>query len=359
MTGALDFPSDTDWYRVRLTAGQSYRFGLVSSGDSSLDDTMLKIHGPDGAELLFDDDGGEGLNSYLEFTAATSGTYFVEAGAFGSESTGGYTLSAQTGGIPADASTDASLSADGDYRDGMLDPSADRDWYRLQLSEGQAVRISAESSTAADPLADPYLVLYAPDGAEVARDDDGGAGLNAFIEYQATAAGVYFVEARGFSEEARGRYMLSIIGGEIGQSIDAADHIQPGAEGRSSIIGAPDDSDWFAIEVVEGRPYRITAQGIEGDGALADPYLVLYDPEGNQVAADDDGGEGLDARIDFATPSGGTYFAAVSAFAGSGGGRYVVQVMDSDVPGTLYTDEALDGGGDDRASRIEMPGDLD
>ena len=40
------------------------------------------------------------------------------------------------------------------------------------------------------------------------------------------------------------------------------------------------------------------------------------------MAADDDGGAGLNARIDFITMTGGAYFAAVSAFGGSGTGRY-------------------------------------
>ena len=130
------------------------------------------------------------------------------------------------------------------------------------------------------------------------------------------------------------------------------------ATGRASIIGAPGDADWFAIEMVEGRPYRFLVQGVDADG-LADPFLTLYDSQGNEVASDDDGGPGFGARIDFVTQTGGAYFAAVSAYGGAGTGRYLLQVMDTDVPRTLYTDEVLDGGGDDRASRIEMPGDLD
>ena len=357
--GVLDFASDADWRRVRLTAGQAYRFGLVGAGDNALGDPLLKIHGSDGAELAVDDDGGEGLNAYIEFTAATTGYYFLEASAYDGESTGGYTLSAAAGDIPHDASTDANMGADDDYREGMLDPAADRDWHRLQLTEGQTVRISLESPEGAeDALGDPLLVLYGADGAEVARDDDGGGGLNALVEYQAQTAGVYFVEARGYDEAARGRYLLRISNGEVGQTIDTAEYVLPGIEGRTSIIGAPDDADWFAIELIEGRPYRFSVQGIEAN-ALPDPYLRLYDSQGNEVAADDDGGAGLNAYLSFATPTGGTYFAAVSAYGGTGGGRYALQVLDTDVPGTLYTDEALDGGGDDRMSRIEMPGDLD
>ena len=360
VNASLEYPSDTDWYRVRLTGGQSYRFMLASSGETPLGDPLLKLYDANGAELALDDDGGEGLNSYLEFTAATTGAYFVEASAFGGEATGGYTLSSQAGEIPSDASTDASLSAEGDYREGSLAPAGDRDWYKLDLAEGQALRIYANSADR-DPLADPYLVLYGPDGAEMARDDDGGEGLNAYMEYQAAVAGPHYVEVRGFSDDAQGRYAVSITPGEIGQDVNSADYIQPGSEPRLSVIGAPDDIDWFAIELIEGRPYRFNVQGVDdgSGGGLADPYLVLYDAQGNEIASDDDGGAGLNSYLSYASSTGGPHFVAVSSFQSGGAGRYVLSVSDTDVPGHVYTDENLDSGDDGRLSRIDMPGDLD
>ena len=60
-----------------------------------------------------------------------------------------------------------------------------------------------------DSIGDPFLALYGSDGVELARDDDGGDGLNAWLEFQAPAAGTYYVEARGFTEDATGRYALN------------------------------------------------------------------------------------------------------------------------------------------------------
>lgn len=358
VNGNLDFPTDTDWYRVRLTEGESYRFTLVSSGDSPLGDPMIKLYDASGAEIALDDDGGEGLNSYLEFTAATTGNYFVEARGFGEEETGAYTLSAQRGEIPADASTDASLSADGDYREGQLSPAGDRDWYRIDMTEGQTLRISVDSTQTPDALGDPYVILYGPDGAELARDDDGGEELNAFLEYQAATTGAHFIEVRGFVEEAEGRYVVGVIPGEIGQSIDNADYIAPSGEGRQSQLGTPEDVDWFYVELIEGRSYRIMLDGA-GDTPLADPYLTLYDAQGTQIAADDDGGTGLNAYLNFASPTGGSYFIGVSSYGSASAGQYWLRINDTDVPGNVYTDETLDPNADSRISRIEMPGDLD
>ena len=358
VSNALDFAGDTDWYRVRLEQGQSYHFTLNGAGDNALSDPLLALYDSSGAQVGMDDDGGDGLNSYLEFTAPTTGNYYVEARGFGEEAEGGYTLTAHAGDVPASIETDASLSADGDYREGALFPAGDRDWYRVELGEGQSLRIAMDSATTGEPLGDPFLVLYGPDGAELARDDDGGDGLNAFLEHTAAVAGPHYVEARGFVDEAQGRYAISITPGEIGASPDTAQPLMANGDPRTSFIGAPGDVDWFVIEMIEGRPYRINVESAE-PGGLADPMLTLYDATGTQVAADDDGGRGLNAYLTFASPTGGPYFVGVSSFGDEDTGRYQIRLVDTDVPGHAYTDESLDAADDGRASRIEMPGDID
>lgn len=359
--GAIETPDDQDWYRIRLEGGQSYRFTLNGVGDNPLADPLLRVMNASGDEAALDDDGGDGLNSYLEFTAPATGTYFVAAQAFGEGSSGGYTLTARAGDVPADSSTDASLSADGDYREGVLAPAGDRDWFRIELADGQGLRIGVNSTESADALGDPYLVLYGPDGAELLRDDDGGDGLNAWAEYQASTAGPHYLEVRGFAEDASGRYAVTLTPGEVGDSADGAEYLQPGLEGRTSLIGSPGDVDWYVIETIEGRPYRFYLDGFDngaGD-ALADPLLVLYDQSGQEVVRDDDGGIGFNAYLTFASPTGGPYFAAVSSYDGQSTGRYALRVSDTDVPGHIYTDELLDQAGDDRVSRIDMENDLD
>lgn len=355
---SLDFPGDRDWYRIRLEQGQSYRFRLSSGeGESALGDPLLKLRGPSGEELAMDDDGGGGLNSFLEFTAPTTGNYFLEASGFNSEATGGYRLSAAAGDIPADTTTDVTLSADGDIRPGTLSPAGDHDWYRLDLAEGQGVRIGLTGGDA-DGLGDPFLVIHGPDGQELAHDDDGGEGLNSWLEFTAATAGPHYVEVRGFGEEAQGRYVIALASGEIGESPDSAEALDATSEGRVGTIGAPGDVDWFSIAMVEGRPYRIYVDGVEPN-ALADPLLKLYDIEGNEIAMDDDGGAGLGSYINYTSVTGGIYFAAVSSYDQAGVGRYLVRATDTDVPGGVDTDEFLDASNDERLGRIDIPGDLD
>lgn len=353
----LDYPGDRDWYRIRLNAGETYRFALSRNDEAGepLGDPLLRLYNARGEEVAADDDSGGNLNALLEYTAAATGNYFVEARGYLDDASGAYALSAHAGDIPADASTDMSLAAEGDYREGVLSPAGDRDWYRLTLSEGQTVRISLLSP---DMMLDPLLVVYGPDGAAAATDDDGGENLNSWLEFTATASGDHFVEARGFSDDATGAYAIAISPGDIPDSSETDEILSFDGQGRVSTIGTPRDVDWFAVDLVEARTYRFSVEST-GETPLADPMLTIYDINGEAVASDDDGGAGLNAYLTFSPVTGGPHFVAVSGY-GDSTGQYYVRASDTDVPGLIYTDEALDAAnGDERVSRIDIPGDLD
>jgi hypothetical protein len=95
IAGNIETASDHDWYRITLTAGETYVFrtgGVVADGTV---DTTLTLRDAAGTQLLTNDDAGEGAYSAVRFTATTSGTYYLDVGAFGS-TTGQYTLTAFT-----------------------------------------------------------------------------------------------------------------------------------------------------------------------------------------------------------------------------------------------------------------------
>jgi serralysin len=95
----IEVASDQDWFRLELTAGQTVRISLSGAsgglaGSTALEDTFLRLRGSSGSILLEDDDSGPGLFSAITYTATTTGTFFVDASAFGTN-TGGYSLLAQ------------------------------------------------------------------------------------------------------------------------------------------------------------------------------------------------------------------------------------------------------------------------
>ena len=97
--GEIEFSGDRDWFAVALVAGKTYQFDLEgeSTAKGTLGDPYLRgIHDATGALIdgATDDDGGDSLNSRVEFTADASATYYVAAGAAGNL-TGSYTLSVE------------------------------------------------------------------------------------------------------------------------------------------------------------------------------------------------------------------------------------------------------------------------
>lgn len=88
-SGTLGSNGDRDWIEVQLTEGESYQ---ISMNGTSLSDPYLRLHSSDGTEIALNDDGGNGLNSLLTFTATSSGTYYINAGAYADRGTGTYTI---------------------------------------------------------------------------------------------------------------------------------------------------------------------------------------------------------------------------------------------------------------------------
>lgn len=86
--GHIQSAYDNDYFAVTLTAGNTYQINMTGI---TLSDTFLEIRNSSGAYLDYDDDGGSGYNSQLTFTPTTTGTYYIDAQAYGSL-TGTYSI---------------------------------------------------------------------------------------------------------------------------------------------------------------------------------------------------------------------------------------------------------------------------
>ncbi|MFC2969564.1 M10 family metallopeptidase C-terminal domain-containing protein [Acidimangrovimonas pyrenivorans] len=90
----------------------------------------------------------------------------------------------------------------------------------------------------------------------------------------------------------------------------------------------PGDSDWIAVDLAAGRHYTfaMTPIGALSDG-LRNPYLILRDAGGLEVAGGDTGnnaGPGMAATFGFTATTGGTYYLGARAVSGSDRGSYGV-----------------------------------
>jgi hypothetical protein len=308
-TGWIGVPGDADWFKVVLTAGESYRFRLASTG---LADPVLRLYSPTGAQtgtaMLTDDNSGGGVDALINVTAPVSGNYYLGVTDSGDE-LGGYTLSTArvaTDDRAADASTTGRVAVGGSTS-GTVETARDVDWFAVTLEAGIHYRFRLEGNG----LADPYLVLYDNAGTECTHDDDRGGLRNAQIDYVAPASGTFFLAASGAGDGV-GPYTVSAQvapADDFTADATTTGQVLVGGTARG-LIETKADRDWFAVFLTAGATYQFDLT----HGTLPDPKLTLYGPAGEYVDSDDDDGPGADASLQFTAATTGTYYLEAQGF---------------------------------------------
>ena len=98
--GRIGSNGDHDWVRVSLEAGQTYVFTLYGRGGQTagVDDPFLALRSSTGSVITSNDDVSAADQNYfseITYTATSTGVYYLDASAVGSE-TGAYTLATAT-----------------------------------------------------------------------------------------------------------------------------------------------------------------------------------------------------------------------------------------------------------------------
>ncbi len=292
-------------------------------------DTYLELLGPNGQQVAFNDDGGQGLNSLIEnYTLPTSGTFTIVARSFGNRGRGNYTLTLSTGTAqPPQGSGTITI---GQTVTGSLNQS--QQTWTFSGNAGDVISIEMNSTDF-----DTYLELNGPNGQQVAFNDDGGPGLNSFINgFRLPTSGTYTIIARSFANAGRGTYTLTLTAGGVVVPTPTPFPTQP----------PPPSSDRGAIEfgqTVTGslnqsqERWTFTANAgdvitIEMNSSDFDTYLELHDADEQQVAFNDDGGPGLNSLINgFRIPRSGRYTIIARSFANGGRGSYTLSLISGEV----------------------------
>lgn len=334
-TSALDFPGDEDWFAVQLQAGPAYTIDLQGrpTNQGTLDDPLVRLQDPNGNVIGQDDDGGQGLNAALTIQPAFTGTYHVVARAFG-DATGTYTLTVNDRGFVSDDFADnpgtTGQLALGRSVAGTLELNGDVDWFGITLQARVPYTFDLEGQpTGQGSLSDPLLSIHDSSGRELARDDDGGSGFNSRLSFSPPRNATYFLAAQAFGSET-GTYRLSATQGaafsdDFSSNTGTSGFLPIGGSARGTLEVAG-DQDWFAVQLNGGTAYAISMEGSStNQGTLSDPKVAILDANGRELAVDDDGGQSLNALLQFVAPRPGTYYVNAHAF-GSETGSYVVTV---------------------------------
>ena len=308
-------------------------------------DTYLELMDFSDYRFTYNDDGGEGRNSLISsFTLPITGTYTIVARGFRSSAQGDYTLelivdsladdttSTSGGGgssTSGDGGTTTTIPSDGsiNYGDTISANlrSGNEDEWTFSGNAGDIITISMTAGF------DTYLELMDQNGNLIMFDDDGGQGLNSLIEfYSLPQSGTYTIIARGFSSTANGAYSLALIADTVAD----ADEEEATSGGGNTTTTTPSDGsigygDTISANLRSGNEDEWVFEGSGGDiitislTASFDTYLELIDEDGNQVAFNDDGGQGLNSMIDnFRLPADGTYTIIARGFSNRASGIY-------------------------------------
>ncbi|HMQ94001.1 MAG TPA: DVUA0089 family protein [Amaricoccus sp.] len=225
--------------------------------------------------------------------------------------------------------TTGSIAA-GQTQTGSFEVNGDNDWFKITLTQGERYTVDlAGGSGGSVPLNYPYLALYDADGNWITDGYDDDEDGDAQLQYYAYTSGTYFISA---SSNATGSYQLDVaaeaFSDDYGNDASTAGQIAAG-ESVTGEIEREYDEDWFAITFTLGETYTIDLQGQDsGLGTLHDPYLILYDADGNWVDENDDSGS-LDSQLVHTAAASGTYY-IVARELDDGTGTYSLSVTAGD-----------------------------
>lgn len=201
--GVIDSSSDSDWYRISLTAGVTYAFDLIGGAEDgfglSLGDPWLAIRNSSGVALFIDDDSGVGDNARLIVTPSVSGTYFLDVQSALFSGAGQYALTVNQSPVVNSVTAGQSTS-------GSLLFAGDINIHSVYLFSGSTYLFSASGTT----LTNPFIELLNASGEVLLFDDDSGPGNDAMLSFTPSVSGYYYALVRASGSTTTGAYTLSV-----------------------------------------------------------------------------------------------------------------------------------------------------
>ena len=200
--------------------------------------------------------------------------------------------------------------------------------HTVKLTGGKTYQIDMVSADL-----DSYLRLDDSTGKTVAVDDDSGGNLNARIIHTAAKDDTFKIHAITFDGQF-GNYVLTVKEITLAPvkviAMKAPAAGQPSEHEGKIDLTDPKDAKLkvtpckiHSIELKAGKTYVVDLISKNKD---IDPFLRVEDNKNTELAYDDDGGEGLNSRLEFAPPADGTYRLVATTLKGVG--EYTLRVTE-------------------------------
>ena len=372
---AISEDIDVDMYAFSVTAGQIVDFDIDTplNGQGGLG-SYIRLFNSQGSQIDFNNDGmapGENsvnFDSYLRYTFATAGTYYLGVSNFnnanynpitgngdtsgGSFTSGTYSLIVR--GLPVDSDDSipeaivlGSVTTTGSTTANAIDPDIDVDMYQFNVTAGQIVDFDIDTTLNGPGGLGSYIRLFNAQGTQLAFNNDGAAsdetlGFDSFLRYNFAVSGTYYLgvsnlnnvlynPSNGNGDTAGGQYSIGdytlLVQAVVSNANDTDDALSEAialgaasttAVTRSDNISTDTDVDMYSFSATAGQVIDFdidtTQNGVGGLGS----YIRLFNAQGTQLDFNDDGvapGEnalGFDAYLRYTFTTTGTYYLGVS-----------------------------------------------
>ena len=250
-----------------------------------------------------------------------------------------------------DKTQDAAASVDTTYTisvgegfEGVLADKTDEDWIRVELVEGRNYDIRLHG-IGPDASPDTVLTIYDSDGEEIAANDDielESDNYYSMLEFSPDSTGLYYIGAgsyQGQYTDYSGVYEITVFD-ERDNNPETPLAVSVGGRFQGTLDDKFDE-DWIRVDLVEGKTYDITLDGIGAD-ADTDTVLRIYNQEGEQVGFHDDvdyAAGKVNSSLSFSPEATGAYYLSAGAYRGNptqdNSGRYQVAVYETGTSLTL------------------------
>ncbi|WP_434051015.1 MAG: M10 family metallopeptidase [Roseibium sp.] len=335
-SGVISDYNDEDWIRIDLVAGETYSFAL--DGSLELVDTWLRIRDSDNSVVAWNDDGGPGYFSFLNYAPTVSGTYYISIEPEYDWFKGSYTITANTreplppplfAAVETDDAPDNSTTnyniLPGDTFSGDLNSINDTeaDWLRVSLESGQMYAFSLDW----DDPGSAYLVLYGSGGQYLTEGVLDTGGSNSELVLTSISSGEYYIGISSPSHSSfSGTYDLTTSIVAADESVDAAASTATTYEMSigdtfTGVTNSSGDRDWIRIYLDAGSPYPYSFD-LDGHGVLR-TSLRLLDSQGTVISVNEfEGRNFFDGHITFRPATSGYYYLDVSTQGSINNGYY-------------------------------------
>lgn len=168
------------------------------------------------------------------------------------------------------------------------------------------------------PSVDPYLLVVDANQNVLAEDDDSGPANSARV-LRLFAPGTYLILANTYDPNTFGPYTISMKVAPAACSNNRATALPATVNAVLNAVNSCRLNDDSYLDRYDLNLTAKTVMRLDMTSTAIDPYLYILDQNGTPVASDDDGGVGLNSRIDISLAA-GRYVVLASAQPSQTGG---------------------------------------